>query len=87
MPWLNVHRVSARIVVCIQPPGMRTGIRRNTDVGPVCSLKFPTKIFDTLYPRAELPDTGAYDDSIAGRNSGLIGGDGDAARICHHHTH
>jgi hypothetical protein len=46
-----------------------------------------TKIFDTLYPRAELPDTGAYDDSIAGRNSGLIGGDGDAARICHHHTH
>jgi hypothetical protein len=46
-----------------------------------------TKICDTWYPRAELPDTGAYDDSIAGRNSGLIGGDGDAARICHHHKH
>jgi hypothetical protein len=41
MPWMHVHLVSARIVVCIQPPVMRTGIRRNVDVGLVCWLKFP----------------------------------------------
>ena len=36
----------------------------------------------TWYPRAELPDSGAYDDSVAGWISGLFVGDGDAARAC-----